>query len=171
MDEGGKVPVPQGEQDTPPPSTQEKPVGANVNGPSSMSDAINRFKNAWAKGGKVKHYDDGGTIVAAPGTGTTTPPTPPKPISKNEVDNAGGWSGAFHNAAKELGISKAEGGKVDDSTGQGITKINPDKENKLDYNQIRKEKREMNRAESNKPKLPKRIVPYAEGGAPLIRWR
>lgn len=105
-DEGGRVPAQQGQHDSPPPNTTETEANktANVNSPSSMSDAWDRVKNGWAEGGPVNDEPK------APVPTTETEKPKPAPIKNNELDNAGGWHGAIQNLRKELGL--AEGGKV-----------------------------------------------------------
>lgn len=56
-----------------------------------------------------ENYDEGGKVaMPAQSPGKSAP----APISKNELDNAGGVSGAMKNVAREFGLSKAEGGEV-----------------------------------------------------------
>ena len=59
MDEGGKVPAPNAQQDTPPKSTTPHDTPSNVNTPSSVSDAINRITNGWAEGGEILMAEGG----------------------------------------------------------------------------------------------------------------
>lgn len=82
------------------------------------------IKEKMAKGGEVDMYsmkpdvpamhgyDEGGKVKAPAQT-----PEPPqsKNIKNNELDNAGGWSGAMKNLSKELGM--ADGGEVDEGHG------------------------------------------------------
>lgn len=69
--------------------------------------------------GHSSHYDEGGR-VPAPAQRKEEPRL--KPIKNNELDNAGGWSGALSNVKKELfgsaddmpqENSMAEGGEVE----------------------------------------------------------
>lgn len=66
--------------------------------PKIQREQMKRLK--LAAGGKV------------PSPSQESAPQSPQPIKKNELDSVGGISGAFSNAAKELGLSHAKGGKV-----------------------------------------------------------
>lgn len=68
-------------------------------------------------------YDEGGKVSApaqAPGQGSGMPAS--KNAKNNELDNAGGWSGAMKNVSKELGL--AGGGEVDGISDEGPDEMN-----------------------------------------------
>lgn len=63
-------------------------------------------------------YAEGGSVPApAQGSGSGSGTSNSKNATKNELDNAGGWSGAMKNVSKELGL--AGGGEVDGISDEG----------------------------------------------------
>jgi hypothetical protein len=60
------------------------------------------------------HLDSGGKVAMPSQASSAKSLPPPKPVENNELDNAGGWSGAMANAGKEIsGMFKAKGGEID----------------------------------------------------------
>lgn len=106
-----------------------------------------------AQGGQAQE-----PVSPAPSTAPDRPT--PAPIKNNELDNAGGWSGALSNAAKEFGLSKAEGGAVKPNTidySKFKEKPKPAAPTTLNYKDLKQEYKNKNRfkmAEGGNPANP-----------------
>ncbi len=186
-DEGGSIsPASNGQSDAPPKSKSEHEIPSNVSTPSSLGDAWNRVVSGVTS---TSGYADGGTInndenkVPVPGNNGQSDGHPYKASDMARTSQTGDTRSigqAVHDALNNWwdAQKKAQGGmmmpsmsgmaeggeiKKDEST-RHIESGLPSKENKLDYNQIRQEKRQMNIKEASQP--PKRKM-YADPQTPV----
>jgi len=114
-----------------------------------------------ACGGSMSNYDEGGKVAVPKGQ------SDPAPQSNAEHDIPANVStpSSIGDAVSRIKNAWADGGQVPDKPKEMYVipgeNAKP-KENKLDYNQIRQEKRDMNRTEARRGIMPQRKK-YAEG--------
>ncbi|CAM6004769.1 unnamed protein product [Sphagnum balticum] len=114
-----------------------------------------------ACGGSMSNYEEGGKVAVPKGQSDP----PPQSSSVHDIPANVSTPSSIGDAMSRIKNAWADGGQIPDKPKEMYVipgENSKPKENKLDYNQIRQEKRDMNRTEARRGVLPQRKK-YAEG--------